>query len=64
MTQEEFKQKVESDEALKKAFKADPMKVIQENNVELSEEELEEISGGGWGRLASGTYWMRSLFDN
>ena len=48
MRLEEFKNKLASDEALRKAFEADPMKVVQENNVELSEDELTKISGGIW----------------
>ena len=46
MTKEEFKKKLESDASLRKAFEDNAMKVIQENNVELSEEELENLSGG------------------
>ena len=48
MTKEEFKKKLESDEALRKAFETDSMKVIKENNVELSEEDLADIAGGCW----------------
>ena len=46
MTKEEFIKKLESDESLRKAFETDAMKVIQENNVELSEDDLEQLSGG------------------
>ena len=46
MTKEEFAKKLESDDFLRKAFEADPMKVIQENNVELSEEDLANVAGG------------------
>ena len=46
MTQEEFAQKIAGDKGFQKVFKADPMKVLQENNVELSQEDLEKISGG------------------
>ena len=42
----EFAKKLESNDFLRKAFEADPMKVIQENNVELSLQDLENISGG------------------
>ena len=47
MTKEEFAKKLESDESLRKALEAEPMKVLQDNNVELSEEELTNIAGGG-----------------
>ena len=57
MTQEEFKQKVESDEALRKAFESDPMKMIQENNVELSEEDLANIAGGVTGDCTKKKWW-------
>ena len=46
MTKEEFKKKLSSDEALSNAFEADPVKVIQENNVEVTEEDLEYITAG------------------
>ena len=48
MTKEEFIKKLESDESLRKAYETNPMKVIQENNVELSEQDLTDISGGCW----------------
>ena len=46
MTKEEFIEKLETDEILRKAFEKDPVKVIQDNSVELSLEDLEKISGG------------------
>ena len=46
MTKEEFTKKYESDESLRKAYEADPMKVLQDNNVELSGEDLVIITGG------------------
>ncbi len=46
MNKEEFKQKLKTDEALGKAFNSDPMKVIQENNIELTLEDLANIAGG------------------
>ena len=46
MKKEEFTKKLESDESLRKAFEADPVKVLKDNNVELSEKDIEDISGG------------------
>ena len=48
MKREEFQKMLESDEKLLKRFQEDPIAVCSEHGIELTEEELEQISGG-WG---------------
>ena len=48
MKREEFQKKLENDEKLLKRFQEDPIAVCSEHGIELTEEELEQISGG-WG---------------
>ena len=46
MTQEEFEKKIMSDKALQKEFKDNPIKTFKDHSVEISEKDLEAISGG------------------
>ena len=51
MKREEFQKKLENDEKLLKRFQEDPIAVCSEHGIELTEDELEQISGG-WGGQA------------
>ena len=46
MTKEEFEKKLETDQSFQKSFENNPFKVIEENEVEFSDEELMQITGG------------------
>jgi hypothetical protein len=44
MTKEEFKTRLELDESLRRCFESNPIKVIQQNKVELSVKEMKMLS--------------------
>ena len=48
MKREEFQNKLENDKKLLARFQENPIEVCSEHGIELTEDELEQISGG-WG---------------